>query len=256
MTSSQDPVLLTTPVFVPTAVLHDSTVPASKYVTASNNLPIGWHAVLLNLWPHTLEGVNRSLIATKAKPCPNPSAKRSDGELLRSLRRRVHGWLNATDVPVGVAKDVAADRAKSYAEASAFATGSADAWGRVIAAGTTKPRPASPGVQDAVRRSHKKHAPRQDVYHVLRTDRGHTVLFKASSTVGRAIDRDKPAIPDGWTLTRVAGRGDGVKGSATTKILRAKADYDRDRNVPLAKRLAIESLVMWIKAASRQTNGA
>lgn len=256
MPRSSSAVLLTTPVLVPTDVLYESTVPASKYVTASNEFPTGWHATLLDLWPHTLEGDNRSLIAIKAKPRPNPSAKRSDGELLRSLRRRVHGWLNAAGVPAGVAKDVAAARAQSYAEASAFATGSANRWGRPVAAGATKIQPTRVGGAAVARKPHKKHAPRQDVYHVLRTDRGHVLLFKASSTTGRAIGRGRPALPDGWTLTMCVTHGDGIKGSAVAKVLRVKADYDRDRSVPIAQRLAIESLAMWIKAAGRRTDGA
>ena len=66
MTRSSSAPLFTTPVLAPVAVLYASSVPASKYVARSNDLPQGWHCVLLNLWPDALNGENKSLVATKA----------------------------------------------------------------------------------------------------------------------------------------------------------------------------------------------
>lgn len=254
MTRSPTPPLLATPVLVPTAVLYASRVPASKYVTRSSDLPTGWHAVLLNLWPDALKDGNKSLIATLAKPRPNLMAKRSDGDLLRALRRRVQGWLNGRGMPLDAVASVAELRARLYAEASTFATGSPDGWPPPVAAyqkpaeKTTKPR------QPAKHQPHKPHSPRRDLYWVLTTDKGHRVLYKAASAVGRAMSSGTAPVPPGWHLTRGAEHGDGSRGSPAKKTLRVRADYDADPSVPLEQRLVIEAFVTWIKAAARSAD--
>lgn len=251
MTRSPTPPLLATPVLVPTAVLYASRVPASKYVTRSSDLPTGWHAVLLNLWPGALEDDNKSLIATLAKPRPNLMAKRSDGDLLRALRRRVQGWLNGRGIPRDAVASTAELRARLYAEAATFATGSPDGWPYPVAAyqepagKTVKPQ------QPAKRQPHKPHSHRRDLYWVLTTDKGHRVLYKAASAVGRAMSSGAAPVPRGWHLTRGAGRGDGSRSSPVKKILRVRADYDADPSIPLAQRLAIEAFVTWVKNAAR-----
>ena len=248
MTRSPDAVLFSTPVLVPTDVLHASTVPASKYVTKAINLPTGWHAILLNLWPATLENDNQSLIATIVDTQPNLMAKRSDGELLRSLRRRVHGWLNATDVPVAEMAGVSEMRRKSYSVAAVFATGKPDGWGAPLVAAKDR-EPVT--VKDRARRPHKPHGPRRDLYWTLTTDKGHRVLYKAASAVGRAMSSGTAPVPPGWHLTRGAEHGDGSRGSPVKKILRVRADYDADASVTLQQRLAIEAFVTWVKNAAR-----
>lgn len=252
MTRSSDPVLFTTPVLVPTEVLHASKVPASKYVAASDDVPPGWRVALLTLWPDVVETGNRSLIATIAKPRPNPLAKRSDGEVLRSMRRRVHGWLNATDVPEAERHSVSEARAASYSAAEVFATGKPGGWGVPLA--TSSDRKHAPRAR--ARRPHKPHGPRRDLYWTLTTDKGHRVLYKASSTVGRAISSGTAPLPPGWHLTRGPEYGDGTRGGPVKKILRVRADYDADASVTLQQRMAVESLITWIKAASHQTNGS
>lgn len=253
MTRGSDAVLFATPVLVPTAVLYTSRVPASKYVTRSSDLPTGWHVVLLNLWPGALEDGNKSLIATLAKPRPNLVAKRSDGDLLRALRRRVQGWLNGRGMPQDAVASVIELRARLYAEAATFATGSPGGWPPPVAAckkpaeKTAKPR------QPVRRKSHKPHAPRRDLYWVLTTDKGHRVLYKAASAVGRAISSGTAPVPPGWHMTRGAEHGDGSRGSPAKKILRVRADYDADPSTLLAQRLAIEAFVTWIKNAARNT---
>lgn len=253
MMRSSDAVLFTTPVLAPAAVLHASKVYASKRVVASSDLPAGWCAILLNLWPDALESENLSLIATMAKPRPNPAAKRSDGELLRNLRRRVHGWLNATDAPVAEVADTSEMRRKSYSVAAMFATGKPDGWGApLVAAKDRKPV----AVEHRVRRPHKPHGPRRDLYWTLTTDKGHRVLYKAASAVGRAMSSGTAPMPRGWRLTRGAEHGDGSRSSPVKKILRVRADYDADPSILLAQRLAIEAFVTWVKnAAGNPTSG-
>lgn len=253
MTRSSSAPLFTTPVLAPAAVLYASSVPASKYVARSNDLPQGWHCVLLNLWPDALNGENKSLVATKAKPRANLQAKRSDGELLRSLRRRVHGWLNATDVPAAEMAGVSEMRRKSYSVAAVFATGKPDGWGAPLVAAKDR-EPVT--VKDRARRPHKPHGPRRDIYWVLTTDKGHRVLYKATSAVGRAMSSGTAPVPPGWHLARGVEYGGGVKGAPLKKTLRVRADYDADPSIPLAQRLAIEAFVTWIKNAIRdQTDG-
>ena len=248
MTRSSGSVLFTTPVLVPVAVLQASKVPASKRVAASSDLPPGWHVALLNLWPDALEKGNRSLIAVLAKPRPNPHAKRSDGDLLRSLRRRVHGWLNATDVPAEERGSVSEARAALYAAAETFATGKSGGWGAPLTTSSDrKPVLSLAGVK----RPHKPHSPRRDLYWTLTTDKGHRVLYKAASAVGRAMSSGTAPVPPGWRLTRGAEHGDGTRGTAVKKTLRVRADYDADPSVPLAQRLALEAFVTWIKNAAR-----
>lgn len=248
MTRNSDPVLFATPVLVPAAVLHTGKVPAGKRVAASSDLPPGWRAALLHLRPDALEKGNRALIASLAKPRPNLSAKRSDGELLRSLRRRVHGWLNATDVPAAERSSVSEARAASYAAAEKFATGKPGGWGAPLTTSSDrKPVPSTAGIK----RPHKPHGPRRDLYWVLTTDKGHRVLYKAASAVGRAMSSGTAPVPPGWHLCRGAEHGDGSRGSSVKKILRVRADYDSDPSIPLAQRLAIETFVTWIKNAAR-----
>ena len=253
MTRSSSAPLFTTPVLAPVAVLHASSVPASKYVARSNDLPQGWHCVLLNLWPDALNGENKSLVATKARPQANLQAKRSDGELLRSLRRRVHGWLGAADVPEEEKPGVGDARRLSYFAAATFATGSPDGWGAPLNAAKDR-RPVT--AVNRAKRQHKPHGPRRDIYWVLTTDKGHRVLYKATSAVGRAMSSGTAPVPPGWRLCRGIEYGDGTRGTAVKKILRVRADYDADSSVPFAQRLAIETFVTWVKTAIRgQTDG-
>ena len=251
MTRSPTPPLLATPVLVPASVLYASRVPASKCVTRSSDLPTGWHVVLLNLWPDTLEDGNKSLIATLAKPRPNLMAKRSDGELLRALRRRVQGWLNGRGMPRDAVASVVELRARLYAEASTFATGSPDGWPPTVVAYQKPAKKAVEPKQPAKPQSHKPHSPRRDLYWVLTTDKGHRVLYKAASAVGRAMSSGTAPVPPGWHLTRSAEHGDGSRGSPVKKILRVRADYDADPSIPLVQRLAIEAFVTWVKNAAR-----
>lgn len=253
MTRGSDAVPFTTPVLVPAAVLHAGKVHASKRVVASSDLPPGWCAILLNLWPDALESENLSLIAVPAKPRPNPAARRSDGELLRSLRRRVHGWLNARDVPVAEMASTSEMRRKSYSVAAMFATGKPDGWGAPLAAAKDR-KPVA--IEHRVRRPHKPHTPRRDLYWVLTTDKGHRVLYKAASAVGRAMSSGTAPVPPGWHLERRAELGDGIRGTPVKKTLRVRADYDADPSMLLAQRLAIEAFVTWVKnAAGNPTSG-
>ena len=253
MTRSSAAVLFATPVLAPTPVLDAMSLPPGTRVAASNDLPTGWTCVLLNLWPDVLEDENRSLIATQAKPRANLQAKRSDGELLRSLRRRVHGWLNATDVPVAEMVGVSEMRRKSYSVAAVFATGKPDDWGAPLVAAKDR-KPVT--VKDRARRPHKPHGPRRDLYWILTTDKGHRVLYKVASAVGRAMSSGTAPVPPGWRLCRGIERGDGARGTAAKKILRVRADYDADVSVTLQQRLAIEAFVTWVKnAAGNPTSG-
>lgn len=251
MTRSSAATLFATPVLAPGSVLDTMTLPHGTRVAASSDLPTGWACVLLNLWPDVLKDENRPLIATLAKPRPNPHAKRSDGELLRNLRRRVQGWLNGADAPRDAVASTAELRARLYAEAATFATGSPDGWPSPVAAyqepagKTVKPQ------QPAKRQPHKPHSPRRDLYWVLTTDKGHRVLYKAASAVGRAMSSGTAPLPRGWHLTRGAEHGDGSRGSPVKKILRVRADYDADPSIPLAQRLVIEAFVTWVKNAAR-----
>lgn len=251
MTRSSAAILFATPVLAPGSVLDTMTLPHGTRVAASSDLPTGWACVLLNLWPDGLKDENQSLIATLAKPRPNPYAKRSDGELLRNLRRRVQGWLNGADAPRDAVASTAELRASLYAEAATFATGSPGGWSPLVVAcqkpakKTVKPR------QPAKRQPHKPHSPRRDLYWALTTDKGHRVLYKAASAVGRAVSSGTAPVPPGWHLTRGTERGDGTRGSPVKKILRVRADYDADPSIPLAQRLAIETFVTWVKNAAR-----
>lgn len=245
--SSSTP-LFVTPILVPTVVLHAARVPASKHVAMSSDLPAGWRATLLNLWPDVLETGNRSLIATLAKPRANLAVKRSDGELLRSLRRRVHGWLNATDAPAAERTNLREARAHSYAAAAVFATGKPDGWGVPLDVTGKRVSEVTPGHK---RSPHKSHGPRRDLYWILCTDKGHRVLYKAASAVGRAMSSGTAPVPPGWRLARGSEHGDGSRGSPTKKILRVRADYSADPSVPLEQRLAIEAFVTWVKSAAR-----
>lgn len=252
MTRSSGAVLFTTPVLAPTSVLDTMNLPSGTRMAASSDLPDGWGCVLLNLWPDALEDENQSLIATLAKPRPNPHATRSDGELLRNLRRRVHGWLNATDVPVDELDAVNDERARSYTKVESFATGKPGTWLDPVRFGERvelkRRRLLSTGTR---KRQHKPHAPRRDLYWILTTDKGHRVLYKAASAVGRALSSGTAPVPPGWHLCRGVEYGDGVKGAPADKIRRVRADYDADRSVPFTQRLAIETLVTWVKSAAR-----
>lgn len=251
MTRSSAAILFATPVLAPGSVLDTMTLPHGTRVAASSDLPTGWACVLLNLWPDVLEDENRSLIATLAKPRPNPHAKRSDGELLRNLRRRVQGWLNCAGLPRDAVASTAELRARLYAEAATFATGSPGGWPPPVIAcqkpaeKTVKPR------QPAKRQPRKPHSPRRDLYWVLTTDKGHRVLYKAASAVGRAMSSGTAPVPPGWHLTRGAEHGDGSRSSPVKKTLRVRADYDSDPSIPLAQRLVIEDFVTWIKNYAR-----
>lgn len=252
MTRNSGSVPFATPVLLPAAVLHAGKVPANKRVAASSDLPPGWHVALLNLWPDAMEKGSCPLIATLAKPQPNPSAKRSDGELLRSLRRRVHGWLNASDVPAAERGSVSEERAASYAAAETFATGKPGGWGAPLTtSGVRKPVPSTAGTK----RPHKPHGPRRDLYWILTTDKGHRVLYKAASAVGRAMSSGTAPLPPGWRLERSTGYGDGIRGTPTKKILRVRADYDADVSVTLQQRLVIEAFVNWVKEVARSADG-
>lgn len=254
MTRSSDTPLFATPVLAPSSVLGVMNLPSGTRVAASSDLPDGWGCVLLNLWPDALEDENQSLIATLAKPRPNLLAKRSDGELLRSIRRRVHGWLNGRGLPAGAVESVCALRASLYAKASTFATGSPDGWGAPVQAsvaaqgvGVGEHRPVRP-------QTHKPHSRRRDLYWILTTDKGHRVLHKAASAVGRALSSGTAPVPPGWRLTRGPEYGDGTRGTAVKKTLRVLADYDADASVTLQQRLAIEAFVTWVKAVSRSAD--
>ena len=251
MTRSSGDVLFATPVFAPISVLDAMNLPSGTRVAASSDLPDGWGCVLLNLWPDVLEGENRSLIATLVKPRPNPHATRSDGELLRTLRRRVHGWLNATDVQADESCAVSDERAHSYMKAGAFATGKPGAWPDPVRFGQgvelKRRRSLSTGTR---KRPHKPRGPRRDLYWTLTTDKGHRVLYKAASAVGRAMSSGTAPVPPGWHLCRGAGYGDGVRGAPVDKIRRVRADYDADPSVSFTQRLVIEAFVTWIKSVA------
>ena len=251
MTRSSDAVLFATPVVAPKPVLDAMTLPHGARVVASSDLPTGWACVLLNLWPDVLEDENQSLIATQAKPRPSPHARRSDGELLRNLRRRVQGWLNGAGLPRDVVASTAELRARLYAEASTFATGSPDGWPHPVAAHQEPAKKAVELKQPAKRQPHKPHGSRRDLYWALTTDKGHRVLYKAASAVGRAMSSGTAPVPPAWHLARGAGHGDGSRGSPVKKILRVRADYDADPSILLAQRLAIEAFVAWVKNAAR-----
>lgn len=251
MTRSSAAILFATPVLAPRSVLDAMTLPHGARVAATSDMPKGWGCVLLNLWPDVLKDENRSLIATLAKPRPNPHAKRSDGELLRNLRRRVQGWLNGADAPRDAVASTAELRARLYAEAATFATGSPGGWPLTVVAcqkpadKTVKPQ------QPARRQPHKPHSPRRDLYWVLTTDKGHRALYKAVSAVGRAMSSGTAPVPPGWSLNRCAEHGDRIRCSPIKKVLRVRADYDADPSIPLARRLAIEAFVTWVKNAAR-----
>ena len=251
MTRSSTAILFATPVLAPSTVLDAMTLPHGTRVAASNDLPTGWACVLLSLWPDVLKDENRSLIATQAKPRPNPHAKRSDGELLRRLRRRVYGWLSGRGLPHDAVDSVVTLRARMYAEASTFATGSPDGWPSPVPAYREPAKKAVEPKQPAKRQPHKPHSPRRDLYWVLTTDKGHRVLYKAASAVGRAMSSGTAPVPPGWHLARSVEYGDGVKGAPLKKTLRVRADYDADPSIPLAQRLAIETFVTWVKNAVR-----
>lgn len=256
MTRSSAATLFATPVLAPRAVLDTMPLPHGSRVATSSDLPTGWTCVLLNLWPDVLKDENRSLIATLAKPRPNPHAKRSDGELLRNLRRRVQGWLNGADAPLDAVASTAELRARLYAEAATFATGSPDGWPPTVVAHQKPAKKTVKPKQPAKPQPHKPHSPRRDLYWVLTTDKGHRVLYKAASAVGRAMSSGTAPVPPGWHLTRGAEHGDGSRGSPVKKILRVRADYDVDPSIPLAQRLAIEAFVTWVKnAAGNPTSG-
>ena len=252
MTRSPGAVLFATPVLAPTSVLDAMNLPSGARMAASSDMPDGWGCVLLNLWPDVLEAENRALIATLAKPRPNPHATRSDGELLRTLRRRVHGWLNATDVPADESDAVSDERARSYTKAGAFATGKPGTWSDPVRfgerVGLRRCRSLPTGTR---KRPHKPRGPRRDLYWTLTTDKGHRVLYKAASAVGRAMSSGTAPVPPGWHLRRGVGYGDGVKGAPVDKMRRVRADYDADPSVPLAQRLVIEVFVTWVKAVAR-----
>lgn len=254
MTRSSGAVLFTTPVLAPTSVLDAMNLPSGTRMAASSDLPDGWSCALLNLWPDVLEGENKSLIATLTGPRPNPHATRSDGELLRTIRRRVHGWLNATDVPADELDAVSDERARSYTKAETCATGNPGTWSDPVRfgerVGLKRRRSLSTGTR---KRQHKPHGPRRDLYWILTTDKGHRVLYKAASAVGRAISSGTAPVPRGWHLTRGTEHGDGSRGSPVKKILRVRADYDPDPSVPFTQRLAIEAFVTWIKVVARST---
>ena len=256
MTRSSAAILFATPVLAPRSVLDTMTLPHGTRVAASTDLPTGWACVLLNLWPDVLKDENRSLIATLVKPRPNPHAKRSDGELLRNLRRRVQGWLNGADAPRDAVASTAELRARLYAEAATFATGSPGGWPPLVVACQKPAEKTVKPQQPAKRQPHKPHSPRRDLYWVLTTDKGHRVLYKAASAVGRGMSSGTAPVPRGWHLTRGAEHGDGSRGSPAKKILRVRADYDADPSIPLAQRLAIEAFVTWVKnAAGNPTSG-
>ena len=164
MTRSSDAVLFATPVLAPKPVLDAMTLPHGARVAASNDLPTGWACALLNLWPDVLKDENRSLIATLTKPRPNPHANRSDGELLRNLRRRVQGWLNGAGLPQDAVAPTAEMRARLYAEAATFATGSPDGWPHPVAAHQEPAKKTVKPQQPAKRQPHKPHGPRRDLY--------------------------------------------------------------------------------------------
>lgn len=257
MTRSSGAVLFTTPVLAPTSVLDAMNLPSGTRVAASSDLPDGWGCVLLNLWPQILDDENRSLIATLVKPRPNPRATRSDGELLRSLRRRVHGWLNATDVPADELDAVNDERARSYTKAASFATGKPGTWSDPVRFGEKVELKRSRSLSTGTRkRPHKPHGPRRDLYWTLTTDKGHRVLYKAASAVGRAMSSGTAPVPPGWHLSRGVEYGDGVRGAPVDKIRRVRAGYDADPSVSFTQRLAIEAFVIWVKNAARnQTDG-
>lgn len=251
MTRSSSAILFATPVLAPRPVLDAMTLPHRTRVAASNDLPTGWACVLLNLWPDVMEDENRSLIATMAKSRPNPHAKRSDGELLRNLRRRVQGWLNGAGLPQDAVASIVELRARLYTEAATFATGSPGGWPPPVSA-HQKPAEKTVKPQQPVKRQpHKPHRPRRDLYWVLTTDKGHRVLYKAASAVGRAMSSGTAPVPPGWSLNRCAERGDGSRGSPAKKTLRVRVDYDADPSVPFAQRLAIGAFVTWVKNAAR-----
>lgn len=254
MTRSSAAILFATPVLAPSAVLDAMTLPHGTRVAASSDLPTGWTCVLLNLWPDVLKDENRSLIATLVKPRPNPNAKRSDGELLRNLRRRVQGWLNGAGLPLDAVASTAELRARLYAEAATFATGSPGGWPLTVAACQKPAEKTVKPQQPARRQPHKPHSPRRDLYWVLTTDKGHRVLYKAASAVGRAMSSGTAPVPPGWHLTRGAEHGDGSRGSPVKKILRVRVDYDSDPSVPFTQRLAIETFVTWVKAVARSAD--
>lgn len=97
---------------------------------------------------------------------------------------------------------------------------------------------------------------RRDLYWILYTDRGHCVLYRAASAVGRAMTSGEPPLPGGWHLCLDYEYGDGERVGPVAKTLRVQSDYDSDPSLSPAQRADVESFVAWIKGAvKRPTDG-
>lgn len=179
---------------------------ASPVVTASlaDGNPIdarpsrmpGWTFMSIKLRPidGVKEGVNWSLIATRTEPKQTTGVEGSQGGYLKSIRARVHTWLQG-----GGDSSLAEKRMDEYKAAEAFATVPGREWGLPRRAGKGAVSPTANPARLGVRGKDKgKRRTRRDRYLVLVAPDGGELPMMPRSRQARVIAEAGYPVPNGW----------------------------------------------------------
>lgn len=156
----------------------------------------GWSFMALKLRPlDELRGdVNWSLIATRTEPQQTTGVEGSQGGYLKSIRARVHTWLQG-----GGDFSLAEKRMDEYKAVEAFATVPGREWGLPRRAGKGAVSPTANPARHGVRGKDKgKRRTRRDRYLVLAGPGGCKLPMLPRSRHARIIAEAGYPAPDGW----------------------------------------------------------
>lgn len=156
----------------------------------------GWVFMILKLRPidESRDGVNWSLIATRVEPRQTTDIKGSQGGYLKSIRARVHTWLQG-----GGDFRLAARRMDEYKAVEASATVPGREWGLPRKAGNdVAPQTANPARQGVRGKDRGKRRPRRDRYLVLVAPDGSELPMLSRSRQARTLAEAGYPAPDGW----------------------------------------------------------
>lgn len=264
----------------PEAPIHRYVSASGVRVTRSSRLPPGYVCLLLTLDPGTLRSrSSRTLLVSedKAPPKVAPDGRTSDGAHLQVVRRIVHAWLRASDAPRSERLALTEQRVTGYMDAAEFATGSRHGWLMPMAIGqgyasichpprspaafleAVRSKAATPVVtgdwrsrRAGVPQVHKKHSARADVYWMLETNRGHTMLIRTGSAVSDTLERDGlPALPDGWHLRKSVAVSPGMRGSVLARFRKIRTELDEDPVISFEDKRKIRAVEEFIRHARK-----
>lgn len=156
----------------------------------------GWSFMTLKLRPldELRSDVNWSLIATRTEPKQTTGVEGSQGGYLKSIRARVHTWLQG-----GGDFSLAEKRMDEYKTVEAFATVPGREWGLPRRAGKGAVSPTTSPARHGVRGKDKgKRRTRSDRYLVLVAPDGGELPMMPRSRQARAIAEAGYPVPQDW----------------------------------------------------------